>query len=115
MAEELACDEQHDGGTFEGVAEDVVHRAASLLRAMADAPRLRLLEQLALQPRCVSELADMSQDGMSTVSQRLKTLRNEGLVTRQRDGKHMYYRLADQHVADLVRVVLEHAAEPDTH
>ena len=109
------CDDTHDGEPVSGVDDRVIDRAASLLAAMADGSRLRLLEQLAHQPRCVSELAEMSHDGMSTVSQRLKTLRGEGLVARRRDGKHMYYRLADQHVADLVRVVLEHAAEQHHH
>ena len=48
---------------------------------------------------------------MSTVSQRLKMLVNAGLVTRARSGKHIYYTLADAHIADLILNALEHASE----
>ena len=46
-----------------------------------------------------------------TVSQRLRLLRTEGLVRRRRDGNHLFYSLADRHVADLVHNALAHAAE----
>ena len=78
---------------------------------MGDTARLRLLERLATQEMCVSEIAAASDEGLSTISQRLRTLRAEGLVSRRRDGKHMYYRLADDHVAELMAVVYAHAAE----
>lgn len=52
-------------------------------------------------------------DKFSTVSQRLKILRDEGLVYRKRDGNHLIYGLADRHVADLVQTALEHAFELD--
>ena len=48
---------------------------------------------------------------MSTVSQRLRLLRSERLVARRRDGKHVYYALADAHVGELLQAALEHAAE----
>lgn len=111
MLNEAVCSEEHDEIPSSGVDPTVIERAASLLRALGDTARLRLLEQLIQRERCVSELAASSEEGMSTISQRLRTLRAEGLVSRRRDGKHIYYRPADSHVVDLVRVVLEHAAE----
>jgi len=90
----------------------VAERAASIFRAMGDPERLRLLERLALGgEHCVSELAELTDAGMSTVSQRLRLLRAERLVARRRDGKHIYYDLADEHVGELLRAALEHAAE----
>ena len=59
----------------------------------------------------MTELAAASDEGMSTISQRLKALRAGGLLGRRRQGKHIYYRLADEHVAELLRAVLAHAAE----
>ena len=56
-------------------------------------------------------LAAAGNDAMSTVSQRLRLLRSEGLVRRRRDGRHIYYSLTDDHVAELVFNALEHAAE----
>ena len=57
------------------------------------------------------ELAAALGEGLSTVSQRLKVLRTEGLVARRRDGKHILYSLADAHVASLLTSALEHAQE----
>ena len=90
-------------------------RAAALFRACGDPERLRLLERLSHGEFCVSELAAESGEGLSTVSQRLRLLRTEGLVSRRREGKHIYYALADQHVADLIQSALEHAVEPRAH
>ncbi|HJL19631.1 MAG TPA: metalloregulator ArsR/SmtB family transcription factor [Sandaracinaceae bacterium LLY-WYZ-13_1] len=92
--------------------EAVVTRGAAIFRAMGDPERLRLLERLAVGgEHCVSELAALFEVGMSTVSQRLRLLRAEHLVARRREGKHVYYALADDHVAALIRAALEHAAE----
>ncbi|MBT8495789.1 MAG: metalloregulator ArsR/SmtB family transcription factor [Deltaproteobacteria bacterium] len=82
-----------------------------MLRAAGEPSRLRLLERLMGREVCVSELAASSGELMSTISQRLRLLRTEGLVRRRRDGRHMYYSLTDHHVVDLVKTVLEHAAE----
>ncbi|AKF11418.1 ArsR/SmtB family transcription factor [Sandaracinus amylolyticus] len=90
-------------------------RAAALFRACGDPERLRLLERLSQGEFCVSELAAESGEGLSTVSQRLRLLRTEGLVSRRREGKHIYYALSDQHVADLIQSALEHALEPRSH
>lgn len=86
-------------------------RAAAIFRALGDSGRLRLLEHLARREHCVSELAERFEEGMSTISQRLRTLRAEGLVARRRNGKHVFYRLADDHVEELIRNALEHARE----
>lgn len=90
-----------DPGTLE--------RTAALFRALADAPRLRILESLQGGERCVSELAD--DEGMSTVSQRLRVLYAERLVQKRREGKHVFYALADEHVAELVAAGVAHARE----
>jgi DNA-binding transcriptional ArsR family regulator len=85
--------------------------AASFFRAAGDVSRLRVLTCLQQGEWCVSELAEALGEGLSTVSQRLKVLRNEGLVSRRRDGKHILYSLADAHVAGLLAAALEHAEE----
>ena len=85
--------------------------AAELFFALGDPARLRLLALLEAGERNVSQIADTLGEEMSTVSQRLKLLRYHGLVTRRRQGKHIFYALADAHVADLIRSGLQHAAE----
>ncbi|RYE84968.1 MAG: transcriptional regulator [Myxococcales bacterium] len=82
-----------------------------MFRAVGDVARLKLLARLADGEWCVSELALAADVGLSTVSQQLRLLRAERLVARRRDGKHIHYRLADDHVRDLVLSALSHAAE----
>jgi len=108
------CEDPHHGHrTLLPLAVDVsvLERGATLLRAVADPARLRLLAHLERGGACVSELAQAEGEGLSTISQRLRLLHGVHLVARQRRGKHVTYRLADQHVIDLVRIVLAHVTE----
>jgi len=89
-------------------------RAGQLFRAMGDTPRLRILEMLAQGEQCVTAIVQALNEKFSTVSQRLRVLRSEGLVVRRRKGTHLYYALADRHVADLVHNALAHASELET-
>lgn len=71
-----------------------------------------ILEHLLSGERQVSQIADLMDAEMSTTSQRLRVLLNKDLVVRRRDGREMFYRLADTHVETLIRNVLDHA-DPD--
>lgn len=82
-----------------------------MFRALGDPERLRLLVRLAGGEACVSELAAEENEKITTVSARLKTLRDARLVTRRREAKHAFYALADQHVLPLIRNAIDHAAE----
>lgn len=93
------------------VPDAAFEEAAGLFSAAGDVARLRLLAELSTGERCVTELAEQFGAGLSTVSQRLRVLRGEGLVARRRLGKHIFYSLADEHVADLVTNALAHATE----
>jgi len=90
-----------------------LERAAAIFRAVGDVARLRLLERLADGEWCVTELAEAAGVGLSTVSQQLKLLRAERIVTRRRAGKHIFYALADAHIFDLVEGAIGHASEAD--
>jgi ArsR family transcriptional regulator, lead/cadmium/zinc/bismuth-responsive transcriptional repressor len=86
-----------------------LERAVRLFKALGDESRLRTLELLVGRDACVSEIAEASGEQISTVSHRLRLLRAEGLVNRRRDGRHVYYSLADKHVFELIQNALEHA------
>lgn len=86
--------------------------ASDLFRALGDPSRLRLVDLLSNGEWCVTELALATSANMSTVSQQLRALLQERLVTKRRDGKHIRYRLADLHVLDLVRAAVHHVEEP---
>jgi len=93
------------------VSGAALERAARLFRAVGDVPRLRLLATLAQGEACVSELAAAEKENLSTMSQRLRVLRAEDIVTRRRQGRHINYSLTDQHVADMIFNALAHASE----
>ncbi|MEM9387415.1 MAG: metalloregulator ArsR/SmtB family transcription factor [Pseudomonadota bacterium] len=80
-----------------------------MLRAAGDPARLGILELLLAGEYQVTDIALLTHSEMSTTSQRLRVLLNEDLVTRRRDGRDMFYRLADCHVETLLRNVLDHA------
>ena len=90
---------------------DHLAAAAAMLRALGDPERLRILVRLGGGELCVSELADLEGEKLTTVSARLKSLSAVRLVVRRRDAKHIFYSLADDHVLSLIRSAVEHAAE----
>jgi ArsR family transcriptional regulator, lead/cadmium/zinc/bismuth-responsive transcriptional repressor len=81
---------------------------------MGEEGRLHVLALLARDDACVSELAMALSTDVSTISHRLRVLRSEGLVRRRRVGRHVYYRLEDEHVRHLLEAALEHAAHATT-
>ncbi|MFO0691904.1 MAG: helix-turn-helix domain-containing protein [Myxococcota bacterium] len=93
------------------VSDLAFERAAALFRAAGDLARLRLLHRLDAGEFCVSELAEASGTRLSTLSQQLRVLHAERTVKRRREGKHVFYSLADDHVRELVRAALDHAGE----
>lgn len=97
------------------VGDEQLERAASIFRAAGDVSRLKLLHRLSDGEWCVTELAEAAGVGLSTVSQQLRLLRAERIVSRRRAGKHIFYSLADSHVSDLIRSAIEHASEPHVH
>ena len=106
----MAGDEhQHQLRDLNKISDQTLEKTARIFRALADPSRLRLLTVLAEGSACVSELA--TEDQLSTVSQRLRTLRTENLVKRHREGKHLIYELADDHVLEMVENALRHAEE----
>lgn len=107
---ELACEDEHAGSDREPADAEAVARAASFLRAMAEEGRIQVLALLRRGDACVSELAVALSTDVSTVSHRLRVLRSEGLVRRRRSGRHVYYRLEDDHVRHLLEAALDHAA-----
>jgi len=88
-----------------------LERASAMFRALGDPARLRLLARLASREVCVTELAELEDEKLTTVSARLKTLHDVRLVKRRREAKHIYYSLSDTHVLRLVESTMEHVAE----
>lgn len=78
---------------LEGETERRWRARARVAKALAHATRLFLLDRLAGGERCVCELTDLVGADVSTVSKHLAVLRNAGLVTSERRGNQVFYRV----------------------
>jgi ArsR family transcriptional regulator len=86
-------------------------RLAGVFAACGDQTRARLLLALAAEDLCVCDLAEIAGVSESAVSHQLRLLRDLDLVAWERDGKRAVYRLADDHVRQLLAIGLAHAEE----
>ncbi len=86
-------------------------RLALFFKAFADPTRLKMLWSLLQEEMCVCDLAALLGVSESAVSHQLRLLRQAALVTNRREGPVLYYRLADDHVRQLVELALEHIEE----
>ena len=82
-------------------------RATDFLKALAHEGRLMILCHLAGGERSVTELERLLSQRQAVVSQQLARLRLEGLVEARRDGKAIYYRLADGRAEKMIGIVYE--------
>lgn len=91
---------------FDGMEEQAAE-ATAFLKALAHEGRLMILCHLAQGERSVTELERLLGARQSAVSQQLARLRLEGLVDNRRDGKAIYYRIADARVERLIGALHE--------
>ena len=115
--EQIACD-------CEVIHEDVVNRVraalpdgksfydlANLYKMFADNTRVRILWAISCEEMCVCDLAVLLGMTKSAISHQLKLLRLSNLVKFNKQGKVVYYSLADSHVKDIFEKGFEHVAE----
>jgi len=95
----------------EVLGTEKAQRMAEFFSALSDPHRLKLLSALAQQELCVCDLAAAVKMGESAVSHQLRVLRSQRLVKYRRQGRNVYYGLADDHVMALYREVAEHLDE----
>ena len=92
----------------EMMVEETVFTMAESFKALADPTRLRILALLFDNERCVSDLADHLEVSQSAVSHQLRILRSLDIVRYRKDGREVFYDLADDHVRDILVRTLEH-------
>lgn len=82
-----------------------------LFKVFSDPTRLKILSALAETELCVCDLQAVLGSSQSAVSHQLALLRASRLVKNRRDGKVIYYSLADSHVRAILLVGLDHIQE----
>lgn len=91
--------------------ETVVTPTVQLLKGFSDETRLRILCLLRGREVCVHEIVEALDMSQSAISHQLRVLRDARLVDHRREGRHVYYRLADDHVEEMLENALSHGAE----
>lgn len=81
--------------------------SASFLKAISHEGRLMILCHLVSGEKTVTELEELLAARQAAVSQQLSRLRLEGLVVPRREGKAIYYRLADDKPRKMLECVYE--------
>ena len=89
--------------------EEQIDLAVEVFRMLADATRVRLLWLLRAEELSVRALTEGVGKPQALVSQHLAKLRMARLVTTRRQGSHVYYRLANEHVSQLVADAIHNA------
>lgn len=92
--------------------EEVIADLADFYKVFGDSSRLKALWALRRGELCVTHLAEQLGMSVPAVSYQLKVLRSRRLVRARREGKNIYYNLADDHVQQILRLGLEHTCEP---
>ncbi len=86
--------------------------AATYLKTLAHEGRLMILCHLGSGEKSVGELEELLDLRQAAVSQMLARLRDEGLVATRREGKTIYYSLADQNTSEVIALLYRLFCEP---
>ena len=91
--------------------EDALYVLAELFKVFGDSTRVRILFALFESELCVCDISESLDMTQSAVSHQLQILRTNKLVKSRREGKQMYYSLADEHVVTIIAQGLSHILE----
>ena len=91
--------------------EQEIRGLADFFKVFADATRIRILCVLSCSEMCVCDLAEILGVTQSAVSHQLRMLKQMKLVKNRRDGKTVYYSLADEHIQSIISQGMEHITE----
>ena len=110
-AEGSMTEHEHREVPVHEVSEEHLRSVAELLGLFGDATRVRILFELLGGELCVSDIAQRLCMTASAISHQLRILKQGRLVESRREGKAVYYSLADSHVRTILYHALEHVME----
>lgn len=91
--------------------EETIRELADFYKVFGDATRVRILCVLLQAEVCVCDLAELLGMTQSAISHQLRVLKQMKLVKNRREGKTVYYSLADDHIQTIISQGMEHIAE----
>ena len=117
----LCCEETevHEGAVEQVRSQlpqdEVLYDLAELFKIFGDSTRVKILYALLEAELCVCDIAKLMDVSQSAVSHQLRVLKGSKLVKFRREGKTLYYSLADEHVFRILSQGMEHILEgPET-
>ena len=111
------CEELHTHGELLKVVnakmpdEDELYDLAELFKVFGDSTRIRILFVLFEAEVCVCDIAETLHMTQSAISHQLRILKQSKLVKNRREGKSIFYSLADDHVRSIIAEGREHIEE----
>lgn len=92
-------------------AEETLFDLAELFKIFGDSTRIKILYVLFESEMCVCDIAQLLGMTQSAISHQLRSLKQSRLVKARREGKTVFYSLADGHVRTILDQGMEHVAE----
>ncbi len=91
--------------------DELICDLADLYKIFGDTTRMKILFALLESEMCVCAIAELLSMNQSAISHQLKVLKEANLVGNRREGKTIYYFLADDHVKTIIAQGFEHLIE----
>tara|TARA_R110002073_G_scaffold149534_3_gene303250 strand:+ start:7037 stop:7339 length:303 start_codon:yes stop_codon:yes gene_type:complete len=82
-----------------------LEQAAGCLKMIAHPWRLRMIQMLLADHHMVSELAEACNNAPNMASEHLRLMQRAGLLESKRAGRRVYYKVAEPHLADIIRCI----------
>ena len=92
-------------------SDELICDLADLFKVFGDTTRMKILFSLFESELCVCAIAELLGMAQPAISHQLKVLKNNKLVNCRREGKTIYYFLADDHVRSIIGQGFEHLTE----
>lgn len=92
-------------------AEEELYDLAELFKMFGDSTRIKILYALFESELCVCDIAQLLNVSQTAVSHQLRVLKTSKLVKSRKEGKNVFYSLADSHVCGIINLGMEHIYE----
>ena len=106
-----AHEEIVDKGNAAMPDDEILYDLAELFKIFGDSTRIKILYVLFESEMCVCDIAQLLNMTQSAISHQLRALKQSKLVKYRREGKTVFYSLADAHVRTIIDQGMEHVAE----
>ena len=92
-------------------SDEIIFDMAEIFKVFGDSTRMKIISALLEDELCVGDIAIITNSTPSAISHQLRVLKQSKLVKFRKEGKIVYYSLADEHVSEIYEKGREHVEE----